>query len=350
MAKKSPPTPEGSRPPGKATIRDVAKRANVSIATVSRVVNKNYHVDPETTEKVEKAILDTGYYPNAIARTMRLNESFVVGLVVSDLSNNHSTLIAKMLEKTIEPRGYSLIVCSSDGSNQTEERYLRTLMSKKVDGIVVQTNGGNDRLLAELSTQLPVLCVYRRVRDQGFRGDFVGTDDFDAAYRLTSHVIGLGHRRIGIIGGDLMMSTAANRFAGFTQALREAGIRPNPALVHQVNFHFESGVAGAQKLMAVRPSPTILVALSNAIALGVMTQLREMRLAIPGEISFASIGDLPNRALLFVQPTLVEQDPSRIGIIAGDLLLERIADKSRPPETILVPSPLLSGESVARLN
>ena len=333
----------------KATIRDVAKQANVSIATVSRVVNKNYYVDPDTILKVEKAIRDTGYYPDAIARTMRRNVSFTIGLVVSDLNNTHFTLIAKMLDQVIEEQSYNLIVCSSDGNKESENRYLRTLMSKKVDGLVMHTNGDNDALIAELSRQIPIVLIYRKIQDEGFVGDFVGSEDFDGAYRLARHVLSFGHRRIGLITGDLSISTGRERYAGFMKALKEAGIRLSPSMMFSGSYHFESGLEGAKKLLAARQSPSILVALSNALAMGVMTYMKERQILIPGDISFASFGDLSNWELLYVQPTIIRQYPSRVGKFAGQLLLKRIADRNRPPEVTLVPSPLIHGNSIARV-
>lgn len=341
--------PGGNLAQRKTTIRDVAKKANVSIATVSRVINKNYYVDPETTQKVEKAILETGYYPDAIARTMRRNVSFTIGLVVSDLNNTHFTLIAKMIDQTISEENYNLIVCSSDGRKESENRYLRTLMSKKVDGMVVHTNGDNDSLVAELSRQIPIALVYRKIEDEGFVGDFVGSEDFDGAYRLARHVLAHGHRRIGLINGDLSISTGRERYAGFQQALKEAGVRLSPSMVFNGTYHFESGLTGARRLLEARQAPSIIVALSNALAMGVLTHLRERRIDVPADISFASFGDLSNWELLYVQPTLIQQSPSRVGEAAAQLLLKRIADRARPPEDVLVPSPLMPGNSIARI-
>lgn len=343
------PSPGDSLYQKKTTIRDVAKKANVSIATVSRVVNKNYYVDPETTQKVEKAIRDTGYYPDAIARTMRRNVSFTIGFVVSDLNNTHFTLIAKMIDQTIQKQDYNLIVCSSDGDTQSENRYLRTLMSKKVDGLVVHTNGDNDDLVTELSRQVPIVLVYRKIADQEFWGDFVGSEDFDGAYRLARHVLSYGHRNIGLINGDLLLSTGRERFAGFQQALKEAGVRLSPSMVFNGNYHFESGIEGAKKLLSGAKRPSIIVALSNALAMGVMTHLREQSVSIPGDISFASFGDLSNHELLYVKPTIIRQYPARVGEVAAELLLRRIADRSKKPEIVRVPSPLMPGDSIARI-
>lgn len=333
----------------KVTIREVAERAGVSIATVSRVINGTSRVEPETVARVERAVRETGYYPDAIARTMRRNQSFVIGLLIDDLSNHHFTTIAKAIEDVIRVKGYNLLVSSSNANPQIEVDNLKTFMSKKMDGLIVHSAGGNERLIAELSNQVPAVLVYRKVRDTGFFGDFVGSEDYDGAYRLAKHLLERGHRRIAVVNGDLSISTGAERFAGFMAALEREGVRIPESSIFRGNYLFESGVAGAGALMRGRKRPTALAALSNNLALGVLAYLRENGFAVPGDVSFASFGDISNRELLYIKPTIVEQNPREIGRAAGELLLARIAEPDRTPEEVLIPSPIVEGGSVARL-
>lgn len=330
----------------KVTIYDVAKQAAVSTATVSRVINKSHTVDPETLKKVEKAIKATGYYPNAIAQTMRSNASFSIGFVMADLSNNHFTLMATTINRILEKRNYNLIVCSSHGSRESERNYLRALMSKKVDGLVIHTNGENDAVISELSRQVPVALVYRKIENDNFAGDFVGSEDFNGAYKLGRHVLAHGHTRISVINGSTTLSTGRERFAGFLLAMNEAGVKIDPDLIYADSYQFESGEVAMQKILEVPARPTVIVALSNALAMGAMTCLRDRHIRIPEDVSFASFGELANPKLLFVKPTVVNQYPERVGEIAAELLLRRIADPARPPEMIYVPSLLETGSSL----
>lgn len=338
-----------NEPKKKVTIYDVAKHANVSTATVSRVINKNYSVDPETAEKVESAIAATGYYPNAIAQTMRRKASFSIGLIVDDLNNNHFTLIAKTIDQNIEAKNYNLIVCSSDGKRNSERNYIQTLMCKKVDGLVIHTSGENDNLIADISRELPVILVYRKIESESFAGDFVGSDDFTGGYKLGRHVLAHGHSRIGVICGDLSVSTGRERFAGFQQALAESGIALPPDLVCSGSYHFESGIASAEALLSVTPRPTAIVALSNALAMGAMARIREKNLRIPDDVSFASFGELAVPMLLFVKPTVINQYPARIGEVVAELLLKRIQDPGRPSELVFIPSYLQQGDSLKNI-
>lgn len=329
------------------TIHDVAKLAGVSIATVSRVINNNYPVDPETRERVDRAIRDIGYYPDAAARTMRGNKSFVIGYVVSDIANSHFTVIARALEDVIGAGNYSLLVCSTGGDQQREENYLRALLARKISGLVINATGGNDSLIAKLSHTLPVTLIYRRIADKSFRGDYVGNDDFDEARRLAVMGMEKGHRRIGLICGPANITTGSERRDGFLSAMAAAGVKHPDSLLYYGDFLQESGMAGAQKLLKMRKQPTLLAVMNNAMALGVMTYLRTTSLKIPKDLSFVSFGDINNRELLYFQPTVLSQNPGRVGETAGRLLLKRIANPTRPAESVMIPGEIILGDSLA---
>ncbi|MCD8139272.1 MAG: LacI family transcriptional regulator [Planctomycetaceae bacterium] len=214
----------------RVTIHDVAKAARVSIATVSRVVNNTAAVDAETAARVRRAVKQIGYIPDPLARGMRSNKSYAVGYIVSDISNGHFTVAAKAVEGEFERAGYSLIVCSTDGDPRKEERQLRLLVSKKVDGIIINVSGGNDAMVAELSKRVPMVLFSRQI-DDGFHGDYVGNDNFHGAGELARHVLDYGHRRIGLIRGPENISTGPERYNGFVSVLAAAGVTLPPDMV-----------------------------------------------------------------------------------------------------------------------
>ena len=333
----------------KVTIHEVAKHAGVSIATVSRVVNKTSFVEPATAARVRKAVQDTGYVPDNIARGMRSRKSYAIGYVVSDITNSHFTVASKALESTLGQDGYSLIVCSTDGDKRKEEMQLRLLMSKKIDGLIINVSGKNDNLVADISRQIPVVLLSRRIDVKGFAGDFVGNDGFQGAYELGRHVLSLGHRRIGLIKGPDDVSTGPERFSGFCSALTELGVDLPREMVQPGDYLLESGIAGAERLLTAARPPTIVVALNNAMAMGALTFIKRRGMHIPKDVSFAAYGDINNRELLYVNPTNVGQNPQQVGKVAGELIIRRIADGNATPMTALVPSQLLEGESIKRL-
>ena len=328
-------------------IHDVARAAGVSIATVSRVINNNYPVDPDTRERVNRAIRDIGYYPDAAARTMRGNNSFVIGYVVSDISNSHFTVIAKAIEEIAGRNDYGMLVCSTGGDAKLEEYYLRTLMSRKISTLVINATGENDELIAAISRTLPVILIYRQLHNESFQGDFVGSDDFDGAYRLGKLAVEHGHRRIGLVCGPSSLNTGTERRRGFETALAEAGVRLPESLVYEGDFYRESGIKGAEKLLSGRAKPpTLLAAMNNAMAMGVMTYIRSAGLTVPADLSFLSFGDIHNRELLYFQPTVLSQNPHEIGSVVGRLLLSRLANPQRTPERIMIQGKVLEGDSV----
>lgn len=333
----------------KVTIHDVAKHAEVSIATVSRAINNSHYVDPETIARVRRAVKETGYFPDTIARGMRSRKSYAIGYVVSDISNAYFTAAAKAVEEALENDGYSLIVCSTGGDKNKEAKQLRLLMSKKVDGLIINVSGKNDALVAELARRIPVVLLSRKIDAPAFPGDFVGNDGFQGAYELGRHVLAMGHRRIGLIRGPQSISTGPERFNGFITALREGGVDLPEARIHAGDHYQQSGSDGAEALLGATPPPTILVAMNNAMSLGALTYIKQRGLRVPDDISFAAYGDIFNRELLYVNPTTIGQNSRQEGKLAGELLMRRIADNAATPMTALVPSHLLEGNSIKKL-
>ena len=333
----------------KATVHDVARLAGVSIATVSRVVNNKCRVEPATAARVRQAVSETGYRPDVMARGMRHSRSYAIGYIVSDIANGHFTVAAKALEETLAPNGFSLIVCSTGGDGAREKSQLELLLSKRIDGLVINVSGRNDGLVAELSRRLPIVLLSRKIASDSFRGDFVGNDGFQGAYELGRHVLEMGHRDIGLIRGPRNISTGADRYNGFAAALKEDGVELPKSRVHLGDYYQESGWEGARALLGARRPPTIIVAMNNAMAYGALAYLRRRGCAIPGDMSFASYGDIPNRDLLFVNPTCISQNPDQEGAMSGEALLRRIRDRNALPLTALAPSRLLLGNSVANL-
>lgn len=297
----------------KKTIHDVARHAGVSIATVSRVINNNYPVGARTREAVMQAIRDTSYFPDASARAMRGNNTFAIGYVISDISNSHFTIIAKTIEDAIGGTNYNMMVCSTGDNGKREEDFLQMLWARKISGLIINSAGENDQFIARISREIPVVLIYRQIDDPTFAGDYVGNDDFDGAYRLARHILELGHRRVGLICGPQTVTTGIRRRDGFLSAFTESGLKIPESMIHYGDFYEQSGVLGAKKLTSVKRRPTLLAVMNNAMALGVMSYLRTSGISVPEDLSFVSYGDIHNRDLLYFQPTILAQNPRKIG-------------------------------------
>ncbi len=330
------------------TIKDIAKRAGVSIATVSRVINKNYTVSPEAETKVLQVIKELNYYPNSIARSLKKDSTYTIGFLVSDISNTHLTTMAKAVEDVISKENYSMIVCSTENKKEREFSYLKLLMSRKIDGLIINTTGENDELIASLSEKLPIVCVHRRILKNNFHGDFVDDNCIQGAYDLTKHLLSLGHRKIFVLNGGLIISTGSERFEGFKRAMREAGIEVNDDYPYRYDgdFSFQAGYQGAAQMMGMIDRPTAIVIMNNTMTLGALKFFKTKGLKIPEEISVASYVSIGDTDLLYVQPTIMTQNPWVIGTKAARLLLDRIKDKELGNREIIYESQLVVGNGV----
>lgn len=307
------------------TIKDVANEAGVSIATVSRVLNKNSTVNSALAEKVNQAVEKLGYYPNFIARTLKNESSKTVGFVVSDIANNFFTSMARAIEDVLNQQGYNLFVCSTDDNQLREEKYLSLLREKQVDGIIINTSGKNNDLITRISNQIPVALFSRKIPNPEFKGDLVDNDNYSGLYELTQHLISLGHTRIGLINGQPYVSSSQERFSGFQAAMRTLGTTVDEQYPYLYSGHFNrfsSGYEGARHLY--EQGATAIIAANNLLTLGALQFCKSAKIAVPEKVSLCGFGSIENHELLYVQPTCVDQSPAAMGARLAQLIIERI--------------------------
>ena len=332
----------------KVTIKDVAKTAGVSIATVSRVINKNYYVSSEVENKVLLAIEKLNYYPNTIARSLKINSTNTIGFLVSDVANTYFTTMAKALEDVISKENYSLIVCSTENKKERELTYLELLKSKKVDALVLNTTGKNDDFVISMSHNLPIVTVNRRIGSSDFRGDFFDSDNIQGTYLLTKHLLSLGHRKIFTLNGPFHLSTGYERYEGFKMAMGEIGVEVDNKHLYQYqgNFTLDSGFQGAAYMMSLEDRPTAILVMNNMMAIGVLKYFKMHEIDIPGEISIASYGNIENLELMSTQPSITSFDPTVIGKRIGEVLLERIKNNTLANREMIYQPQLIIGNGV----
>ncbi len=317
------------------TIKAVARDAGVSIATVSRVLNKNYKVSPELEERVLKSIEKLNYYPNSVARSLKSDATQSIGLIVSDISNNYFCALARSVEDTIMRENYNLIVCSTDGQREKELSHIQLLLSKKVDGLIINTTGKNDGVISATSRDVPIVLCGRKINQPSFRGDFVDSDNQTGSYDLTRHVIEKGHRRIAILNGQLIVSSAQERLEGFARAMRTIiGVEVDENYVYYADADFnqlDSGYNATARLMQMDTPPTAIIAMNNLLCTGAMKYCHDHGIRIPQDVSLCSYGRMQNSDLLYVEPSYVVMDPFTLGRRMGEEMLERIAAKNDIP-------------------
>lgn len=333
------------------TIKDIAKRAGVSIATVSRVINDNYSVSQEVKEKVFKAITELNYYPNLVARSLKNDTTFTIGFVVSNISNIYFTSIAKAVEDVMNKKGYNIIFCSTEHQRERELNYLRLLMSKKVDALIINTTGENDDFIAKLSERIPVVLLDRKINNSTFKGDFIDNNNIQGGYDLTHHLLSMGHRKIGIINGKISLSTGLERFEGFKRAMSEVGINVCNDYLYKYDgdFTVESGYQGVSKLMSLEDRPTAIVSMNNHMTIGVLKYCKAYNINVPQEISIASYGNVDNIDLMYTQPSEVTLNLWLIGKKTGEMILERINNKNIGSREVVFSPQLKVGNGVRKI-
>jgi LacI family transcriptional regulator len=308
------------------TIQDVAKRAGVAAITASRVVNSSGYASQEVRERVLQAAAELGYVPNTLARSLRSRRSDTLALVLTDITNPFFTTVARGVEDAASDAGYMVIFCNTDESEEEERKYINVLLQKRVDGILlVPARDGLQSLRAAREQRIPIVVLDRRLPDgeQTGRADVVRCDSRGGAYDLTRLLLNLGHRRIALLNGPGAVSTAADRAAGFHDALDEAGLRAGAAVLSG-SFTQVSGAEMARQALQRNPQPTALIAGNNFIAIGALNALRELGLRVPEDIALAGFDDLPPALVTFPFLTVASQPAYAMGQAATRLLLERL--------------------------
>jgi LacI family transcriptional regulator len=330
-----------------STISDVAKRAGVSAMTVSRVVNGTGYTSAATRARVETAIEELGYVPNALARQLRSKRTQTIALVVSDISNPFFTTIARGVEDYCVGHGFSVMYCNTDESAAEEEQYLLMLIERQVDGVLLvpaRSSGASFRLLQ--AHRMPVVVLDRRIAARNV--DSVRTDSEAGAYGLARHLIEAGHRRIAVLTGRRAISTSVDRVAGCRRALEEAGLTLPEALVRYGDYNFgrlnhADGHRMAQEVLAVEAErPTAFFCANNFIAYGAIRALRDAGLRVPDDVSVVTFDDLPEEWLAEPFLTCAAQPAYEIGHRGAMLLLDQISGHHEPTgRSVVLPFELI---------
>jgi DNA-binding LacI/PurR family transcriptional regulator len=318
-----------------ASLQEVARRARVSIATVSRVLNGSDKVVPETRSTVERALRDLGYRPSRVARRLRMKDghAHLVGLIIPDIQNPFYAEIARGVEDAAYAARYALLLCNSDENPEKERFYLDVMCDESVDGIVLPPFDETDRAVADILTQnIPVVCVDRSLSN--VKTDLVEVDNYEGALQAVNHLLEKGHKSIGLIEGRPHVSTSRERRRGYLDALAARDIAPRKDLMRAGDFKQESGRLLASELLALKRPPTALFVCNNLMTVGALAALHQRGLRVPQDVAVVGFDDLPWAEALDPPLTVVRQPAYEVGQQAMELLLRRIAEPSRSPVTM----------------
>jgi LacI family transcriptional regulator len=313
-----------------ANIYDVAKRAGVSVFTVSAVINKTGQSSLALQRRVEAAVRDLNYRPNLLARSLAKQKTQLLGMIVTDISNPFFPLVVRGAEDTAQKAGYSILLCNSDNQKEKEENYLDLLVSKRVDGILLTvTPGPMDPSVRRMLTdaRVPVVLVMRITPDLPY--DAVVTDDHQGAFDGVSHLARIGHRRIAFVSGPLEVSNGASRWKGYRKALHTHGLTYDPNLTVEGDYRIESGYRAGLALLPRRPDAVFVA--NYLMTVGLMQAADEMGMSCPADYALASFDDYPWLRCFRPRLTTIELPKYELGLRSTQMLLERISGKQGKP-------------------
>ena len=310
-------------------IREVAERAGVSPATVSRVLNGTAVVREATREKVLAVVDELGYRPNRVAGNLRRQQVQMIGVVVSDIENPHFTQMVRAVEDTAYLKGYRVLLCNTDEDPSKQREYLGVLIAERVAGAVISpTEPGAPEIAELIDHGAAVVAFDRAVADR--RADAVLAANEEAGRLATEHLVGTGHKRVGFVAGLAGVETAAGRQAGYEEAMSAAGLAP---MVAGGDFRVEGGRRAATELLGRGASG--LVVANNLMAVGALKAVKEAGLRVPADISVVAIDDPPWAELTDPPLTTLAQPVREMAAAAAGLLVGRLEGRrSRPKHQV----------------
>jgi DNA-binding LacI/PurR family transcriptional regulator len=331
-----------------ASIKDVAIKAGVSSATVSRVLTEKPYISENARLKVMEAVKELGYQPSRVARSLRVRTTQIIGLIIPDVQNPFYTSLVRAIEDQAYAHNYTLFLCNTDENRQKETLYVDLMIAERVAGVIIipaQETGSS--LLKLLKMNIPVVAVDRRIKDKDL--DLVILNNLAASYELIVHLIKQGHRHIAAILGSFEITTGRERFEGYKAALADNGIELDPSLIRTGSPKEIAGYKFANELLSLPNPPTALFTGNNMLTFGALRAIRERGLNIPRDLSLVAFDDLDWMSLISPKLTVISQPTYEMGKMSFDLLLRRISEPNHPFEQIIFKAELKIRESTCPL-
>jgi len=327
-----------------STIQDVAKKAGVSVATVSRVINNSPSVTEATYKKVMQAIEELDYKPNLLGRNLRRTETRMILVLLPTISNPFYSKIVKGIEKVARENGYNILLCNTDSKIDIERDYLKLLKNRLSEGAIFMAPVIERDELSELSRKYPIVqcCEYK----EEAHVSYVTIDNFSAAYKAVQYLIGLGHKRIGMISCKNNYISTIQRKEGYKKALEDGGLVFSEDLIKFGNYGFKSGIRAAKQFLSKKDNvPTAVFTISDSMAIGAIRCFKENGLKVPEDISVIGFDDITYASMYDPMLTTVSQPQVELGCEAMELLLAQIRGDINEPKSIFLDYELIIRES-----
>ncbi|MEU6460786.1 LacI family DNA-binding transcriptional regulator [Streptomyces sp. NPDC046976] len=321
-----------------ASIKDVAAVAGVSVATVSRVLNAHPSVSADARARVLAAVESLGYRPNAVARSLRTDQTHTLGLVISDVLNPYFTELARSVEEEARALGYSVIIGNADERPDLQDHHVRNLLDRRIDGLLVSpTDGGSPLMLDAARAGTPMVFVDRWI--PGVDVPVVRADGRAAVQDLVAHLHALGHRRVAIIAGPAATTTGSERVEAFRASLAEYGLALPDVYIGQGDFQAASGRRVTEGFLDLPEPPDVVFAADNLMALGALDAVRARGLRVPDDIALAAFDDIPWFVHTDPPVTAIAQPTGELGRAAVRALVDRI--EGRPAASVTLAARLV---------
>ena len=337
-----------SRSSGNVTIIDVAEEAGVSYATVSRVLNNDPHVKPETRDRVVHSIARLGYTVNQQARNLAGGRSHIVGLLVPDLGTGYIGEIIRGIDDALGIAQYDLMLYTTHRRKTKESAYVTSLTQGMTDGLLlVLPRDPEEYLISLRQRHFPYVLIDHQGISEAESA--VGATNRQGGYEATKYLIDLGHHRIGFITGTMDLGCSRDRLEGYRTALCESEIPVEPALIQEGDFNQPTGYLAARHLLDLSTPPTAIFASNDVMAFGVMEAVRDRSLRIPEDISIVGFDNIPQAEHVSPQLTTIEQPLAEMGHEATRALLTMIREPERPYQRVELPTKLIVRASTQAL-
>jgi len=324
----------------KVTIKDVAKVSGLALSTVSNALSGKQYVKEETRELVNETARKLGYRASAVARALRMQRSFTIGVLIADVANPSSADFVRGVEDVALREKCTMLLCNTDENEERQIQQMQALYDHQVDGMVlISQHCESPRIRTLLDHGTPYVLVQRRT--EKWKDDYVGSDNREGIAEAIRHAHALGHRRVGFVTGPLESSSARERLETFRQESSRLRLSQSKSMIFEGRYTFDSGIEAAHYFTTMKTPPTCVLASSDMNALGFMQVALERGLRIPEDISVIGLDDIMLANLKSIDLTTIQLEKRDMGAAAAELLMKRIRQPSRAAKEIILPTRLI---------
>ena len=332
-----------------ATMKDVARLAGVSTSTVSHVINNNRFVSDAVREKIEAAISELNYAPSALARSLKINQTHTIGMLLTASSNPFYSEVVRGVENSCYERGYSLVLCNTEGDEERMNRSLETLLQKRVDGLLImctESHLPSEDILKRYPSIPTVMMDWAPFEGDS---DLIQDNSLLGGEQATAYLISRGYTRIACIAGPQDKTPARLRLEGYQQAMAAAGLPILPGYIINSDFEFQGGFNAMNQLLSLNPAPQAVFTSNDAMAVGVYHALYQAGLSVPQDMAVIGYDNIELARYMTPPLTTIHQPKDELGELAIDALIHRLADPGVSPQLLVLTPELIERASVGEI-